>query len=324
MNSTVRYIADRFLKNYKNSGGTHIRANCPFCGSTTGFVMDKSNGLFICFSCQQKGGLPQFMSKMGCSRTEISSVVDNMPRVRKKQDFSSYTILPEYVLGAYDWCPNTMLTLGYSPQFLKDNDVGYDRIQQRITFPIRDELGNLVAISGRADTPNAFPRYKVYSDEFSHIAENYKPKNRHFLYNMHAIGPETEKPLYLVEGYKACLWMKMHGHDVVALQGSGITKPQLQKIISIRRTIRIFLDNEYGKQLPPQTKEVIHAAIDIGSKIEPYNEVEIVIYPEGSELRTAPDDLAGDELNNLKCIKLNLYKIRKKLCSETTRSVQAR
>lgn len=276
--------------------------------------MNKDSGLFLCFSCESKGALPQFLIRMGCTKSEVESITDDLPRFRKRQKIlEEYCILPEYILGAYSWCPNRLVHSGYSPKFLMENDIGYDRIQKRITFPIRDAKGNLVAISGRADQEGIFPRYKVYIDEFKHIIEGYKPRNRHFLYNLHSIDLSSDKPLFLVEGYKACLWMKMHGYDAVALQGSGMTQSQHSQLISIRKKILVFLDHEYGKQLPPIKKEVRHAALTIARRLEPYNEVEIVIYPENSPERYAPDDLTGDELKNLKIIKLNKYILKLKL-----------
>lgn len=314
MNQVIEYVANRFLKNYKSSGDNCIRCNCPFCSSRKAFVMDKDTGVFLCFSCESKGSLSQFLKKMGCPKSEIGSLVDRVPRVKKKQrSLDNYCILPEYILGAYDWCPLKLVGSGYSPKFLMENDIGYDRLQKRITFPIRDRHGNLVAISGRSDEDGTFPRYKVYVDEFRHILENYSPRNRSFLYNFHSIDLNNEKPLFLVEGYKACLWLKMHGYDSVALQGSGMTNSQYLQLISIRKKILVFLDLEYGKQLPPLKKEVKYAALEIAKKLEPYNQVEMVIYPEGSPERTAPDDLAGDKLQNLKTILLNKFILKLKM-----------
>jgi len=314
MNSAVEYTANRFLRRFSNSGDECIRSNCPFCESKKAFVMNKDSGVFLCFSCESKGALPQFLIRMGCSKSEIDSVVDNLPRIRKRQKKDdSYCILPEYILGAYSWCPNKLVRAGYSPKFLMENDIGYDRLQSRITFPIRDIKGNLVAISGRADNDNMYPRYKVYVDELRHIVDGYKPRNRHFLYNLHSIDLSSDKPLFIVEGYKACLWMKMHGCDAVALQGSGMTKSQYSQLISIRKKTLVFLDHEYGKQIPPQSKEVQHAALNIARKLEPYNQVEMVVYPEGSPERYSPDDLTGDEIRNLKTIKLNKYILKLKL-----------
>ena len=274
--------------------------------------MDKSSGLFICFSCCVKGGIPQFLSKIGCSRNQIDSILSHSPslrRVRKPVQEQTYSILPEYVLGAYDRPVPNMVKKGFSPEFLSENNVGYDKLQRRITFAIRDCKGRLVAVSGRAED-GVFPRYKVYTDEFKHIAENYKPRNKHFLYNMHDIYSKrlhrkTKDPIYLVEGYKGCLWLKKHGFDSVALQGSSLSNQQEKTLARIKSKIIIFLDFEYGKQLYPHKKGAIYAALEIAKRLSKTNEISLINYPDDSEIGRSPDDFTGDELSRLTTMSLD-------------------
>ena len=318
MNRAVEYAATRFIPYYTITAGGSLRANCPFCGSKRAFSMSTSSGGFKCYSCELKGFLPQFFYYMGCARSEVDAIFEHFPKLRptrqpKGFDQEGYSILPEYILGAYDWCSLTMIRLGFSPKFLKENDVGYDNRNRRITFPIRDEFGNLIGVSGRADREGMLPKYEVYVEAFKHVVGSYKPTIRNFLYNFHAIDLESDEPLFLQEGYKGTLWFKMLGFEAAGLQSYALSAQQEKTLRKTRKKIYVLLDNEPGKQLEPTKKYKEWNALRIILKLEQWMDVYYVEYPEGSPEGTSPDDLTKDQIENLTVVPSHIFIMKLKM-----------
>lgn len=57
-----------------------------------------------------------------------------------------------------------MLNRGFDPSVLKDWDIGYDYISDRVTIPIFDVDGELVGIKGRDWTGERQPKYFIFGD----------------------------------------------------------------------------------------------------------------------------------------------------------------
>lgn len=176
-------------------------------------------------------------------------------------------------------------------------DIGFDRNEKRITFPIRDPFGNLIAISGRAIKSWQIPRYKTY---YFHSIPGYAPQNRSHLYLLdqvypkHFFDPLYKGPTIIVEGYKAALWLTQLGYDAVAVQGSQITSGQLKWISRIGGEKVIFLDNEVGKHM--QDENGNSEALKMQKKLlKNKNSSFIATYPEGCE-DYAPDDLSKQQI----------------------------
>jgi DNA primase len=260
----------------KSSGPDDIGAPCPFHeDSNPSFAINIKNGLWICHGCGLSGGLATFLKYAGLSRDRIDSILEPLradlerhnERLRRKENyrfrtsdpFLSDIILPETILGTFDFKPLDLVENGFSPKVLRRMEVGYDKSKDRITFPIRDAYGNLVGISGRAAGDSNL-RYKVYqgSDKglvgdfgkyFDEQFPKYRIKNRLFLWNAHTIYPKAlhsvDLNLIIVEGYKACIWLVQNGWpDTVALMGRSITGAQHDLIHRMTDTVTLFLDND--------------------------------------------------------------------------------
>lgn len=177
------------------------------------------------------------------------------------------------------------------------NNIGFDKNEKRITFPIRDPFGKLVAISGRAIKSWQIPRYKTY--RFSSIP-GYTPQNRSHLYLIdqvypkHFFNPLYKGPTIVVEGYKAALWLTQLGYDAVAVQGSQITSAQLKWLSRIGGEKIIFLDNEVGKHMQNEKGE--SEALKMYRKLLRNKNLSfIATYPDGCE-DYAPDDLNQEQI----------------------------
>lgn len=328
MESQVRRIAGQYLQRVRSSGHDDLRATCPLCDHTRTFMISLRTGVWYCFHCGQRGTLLGFLRHMGLSGKQLDDARSalNLPpplprRVRQRLEFQraaarKQELLPEFLIQVYEGCPLALLEAGFDEEVLYRHEVGFDERNRRITFPIRDHLGRLVAINGRAETNDGRNKYKVYdarpptdteaAGELHGIVENYMPSNRDFLYGYDTVFPlrfydkrSREEPLIVVEGYKACLWLRQHGfRQTVALQGSSLTAAQRRQLQKLQGPYYILLDGESGKQTPDKYGRC--AAVRIVRQLSRSGRVFLPMYvvdgeekPEG----VSPDDLSPEELN---------------------------
>jgi len=326
MDQQVRDIADRYLKNVRPSGTTDLRSLCPF---HRGKVNDRSfcislrTGAWICFSddCRASGSVVQLLQRLGLSDRLVDRFAQQanarpslpMKLRRKLTVQENWTVLPEFILGSYKGAPEALLQKGFSQEVLEAFEVGFDRNNDRIIFPIRDHLGRLVAVSGRATSKSAFPRYKVYdakpprpprqkAGEFYGVVENYTPNNRRHLYGIHRVYPEryyrkseSVQPLVVTEGYKSTLWLHQLGFThTLGLQGSSLTPAQQRTLSRMRGPIYVMLDNEPGKQYPDRKRRC--AALKIAKQLRSSGLVLLCRYPDKKPPGTQPDSLTLKEV----------------------------
>lgn len=236
-------IAHRHLDGVRKAGHENILAFCPFHHnvSTPAFSMSLRSGLWVCFSCKESGNLYSFLHRLGISHGIIQGqykyVLEEAEKSHPNRPQPLHTPniaqepLPEAFLGLFDLCPHALLDEGFEPELLRKFDVGFDQKHMRITYPLRDSRGNLVGISGRTviDDPR---RYKLYDREYLEwgLPERETPKST-LIWNAHEVFPrifnQAQASLVLVEGFKACMWLKQLGvENVVALMGSYMSAPQ--------------------------------------------------------------------------------------------------
>jgi len=328
MSSPVRQLAEQYLHNVRPSGRGNFRAACPFHDSASAkrsfYIYGKSGG-WACFGCGLTGTLPSLLYRLGMSRERVDQVLNGVNYSSWKPESAErrgrikaqgWDVLPEFILGAWDWCPERMIWWGFSEEILQEFDIGFDKVRKRITFPIRDHAGRLAGVSGRAE-PGGFPRYKVYdatppsngvrAGELYEVLEKkaYTPDNRRHVYGLdrfyaaRLLRPdEDHPPLLLVEGYKGTLWMVQNGFDHTGgLQGSSLTRHQEDVLGAIRGTKYVLLDHEPGKAFPDENGRC--AAYWITERLSRYGKALVCQYPEGTELGTSPDDLTKDQLQQL-------------------------
>lgn len=311
MSQNIDRLISRYLSGVKQSGGNNIVAICPFHATKSGtpFCLNTKSGLWVCFSCGEKGTLSSFLYRMGLSRDRVSIALDKIkldgpaPLAIRRHNIlkHKWSVLPEYVLGAYDMCPKKMLDLGFEMELLADNDVGYDQRRDRITFAIRDYLGQLVGVSGRSHEDWNQPRYRVYDEDFYGVDPNYVASTKEHLYGLQTVYPARyfdpdadHPPLIIVEGYKGCLWLRQLGFThAVALQGTIMTQHQERFLARMRGPFYVLLDWEEGKSWPDVKRRC--AALSIARRLSRTDRTLICHYgdkPEG----TSPDDLNQEDV----------------------------
>lgn len=315
---SIQDIAGRHLQHVKPGGDEHLQARCPFHATKSGtpFSMNTRTGMWICFSCGASGSFAKFLYRLGYSREQVDAYVktarldDTVSEMLRTLGMGrqKWSTLPEYILGAYEGCPTSLLDAGFEMETLYEADIGYDRVEDRITFPIRDYLGRLVAVSGRARENWKEPRYKVYDDPFKALYADgvYEPKVKLHLYGLHSIYAERYyardrsalPPVVLVEGYKGCLWMRQLGHaHTVAMMGSMMSRMQAWLISRLPGPYHVMLDHEQGKNFPDEQRRC--AAYEIAKRLSRAGEAKVCSYPDGSKEGTSPDDLTREQADQV-------------------------
>jgi DNA primase len=314
---SVRDVATKHLQGIKPAGEGQLQSRCPFHNTKTGtpFSINTKNGMWICFSCGESGSFPKFLRKLGYTQEQVGRILSDtaldvgMPDpIRRRLDAKkTWKILPEYVLGAFDSCPNDLLTAGFTMETLREADVGYDSREDRITFGIRDYLGRLVAVSGRARQGWIEPKYKVYDSIFEPLFEDheYKPQNKLHVYGLDTFYPRRfyqagghQPPLIIVEGYKGTLWLRQQGFsDVGGLMGSTLSASQCKVLSRLTGPFYVLLDNEPGKAFPDDKGRC--AAVRVALQLSAAGPAFVCQYPEGSPEGTSPDDLKDKDIINV-------------------------
>ena len=165
----------------------------------------------------------------------------------------------------------------------------YYLMKNRLTFPIHDEYGNLIAFSGRDITNKNDIKY-INSKE----TDAFKKSN--VLYNYHNaknyVNKETD--LILVEGYLDVISLaKINQNNAVASMGTALTKEQIQLIKKLNCRVHIIGDNDRPSQqamlknIELLQQEKIEVAITDLSKIMKNTElkdVDELIYKADSNL----------------------------------------
>jgi len=241
-------LAQATLGYVQASGPDNVMAICPFHLKLNGqpertpsFAFSLTTGLYFCHSCKAKGNLRQFLHAMGLPKERYQQVLSTLSKQTRSNtrhrviatNEQELQPIPEYLLGLFDKCPLALLDEGFEESVLRYFEVGYDDSHRRITYPLRDHQGTLVGISGRT-VDDIKPRYKVYNWEFKEwgLSDVRLPKSE-VLWNAHRVYPTTHfskgEKLFIVEGFKACMWLVQAGYpNVVALMGSYLSPTQLE------------------------------------------------------------------------------------------------
>lgn len=271
VSAEVYSLAKQYLRRVRRSGPYDIMSVCPFHRKADGseektpsFALSLLKGVFFCHACHVRGNLHTFLRNLGVTRsvidTQYRDLIDeaskNLPPPPDALNPKLYELpsIPEAVLGLLDYCPNALLSAGFTQQTLFHFEVGYDRWHLRMTFPLRDIKGQLVGISGRAED-GIKPRYKVYTTEYETwgLPAAAEPDRRCVLYNVDKIYPSvyfknpTDEIVVVVEGFKACMWLWQAGiRNVVALLGTYLSWEHKWILEHLGAPVYLFLDNNYA------------------------------------------------------------------------------
>ncbi len=258
----------------RNVGNESIIIKCPFHDEKTASLFIKlSTGQFYCFGCHLGGGIKTFLKNIGIEHHRVEELTKDLVFVAKQSKlelktdiFKAKTLLSESVLIPYRYKPEYLVNLGFDEKLLWNMDIGFDRARNRIIYPIRDLYGNLVGVSG-GTIIQADPKYKVYrggykdnknqwvlSDYgkwFDDLYPAYGTLDKeNYIWNYdrvyaRVLHSRVIEDIYIVEGFKACLWMIQCGKvNTVALLGSNLSESQSILLKRLKARYIIGLDND--------------------------------------------------------------------------------
>ena len=239
----------------RKSGAENVFVRCPHPdhddSSRENCSVSLTKSLFNCFACGAKGHLshalrwrraPEFIINSVASARSASLLGKGLTKVARHLD--------EDLLYAYDHEPKEWVRQGFSPNVLSEHGVGYDHYHDRVTVPLRDISGNLVAIIGR-NLSGGRGKYKVYKSELGEFQPpNYQPHIHDHLWRAHLLEDTNTSPLIVVEGYKAALWLVQCGLvATVAIMGSQVTDAQADLLKALCNEVWLMLDmDEAGRR----------------------------------------------------------------------------
>jgi DNA primase len=343
MRDQVLALLQRHLPGpFRPSGGGNILTRCPFHKGgqerKPSFSVNLDQGIFHCFTCHEAGDVTKLLKMLGMPQHQITAetkaIAEDLKRNRElrklekantfvNQDpFMADFTLPEAILGVYDWLPTKLVEDGFNPELLRTLDIGFDRVNNRIMYPLRDAYGNLAGFSGGV-TPfssKQWPKYLVYQGRrmgmnnrwiksdygewFDEQFPDYKCENHEFLWNydkiLNRVLSDPNATVYVVEGFKACLWMLQAGfQNTVALMGSYISDRQQQLLHRLGCSVVLFLDNdEAGRNASFRVGDLLWMPM--------YRKVRVVSYPDADvrqslqgEENTQPDDYEVEAIHQM-------------------------
>ena len=276
-------ILSKRLQQFQQTGGAWAKAVCPFHPDTKpSFFINMDSGVFHCFGCGVKGRLQELLDRLGIKGIRAADVVaERQPERRRVNEINE---LPDYILGAYRSCPTRLLQAGFDKKLLEEYEIGFDAPNYRITFPIRDINGTLVAVSGR--NLEGEPKYQIYlyEDEFP----GYAPRPKDHLWNLNKLANQLQKgddPLFIVEGFKAALWLTQYGYQAVALIGAQMTRKQKRLLSQFDVPLVLCLDNDSAGRAATLVNYMELSRIQLAKVVE---------YPPGI---AQPDDMEEELLH---------------------------
>lgn len=329
MRQRVLDLIERHLGRGHFSGEENVSVRCPFHkgGQETrpSFSINVTNGVWQCFTCKANGSLPKLLRGLGLPRhivdAELKDLRGELEANRHKilwkkrmvwqttDPLLAPTILPETLLKPYEYLPLNLVNAGFDPAWLQWLEVGFDRTNNRVMYPIRDVYGNLAGMSGGSVIAGTIPKYKVYQGKHidpmsgKDIGSDYGPwfdeqypdyvfHNHDYIWNFDQVYPrmffgrETQT-LVIVEGFKACMWLLQHGYqNTVALMGSSMSDRQRNLLHRLNAHIVLFLDNDWAGKVGTDS---------IARELQQFQPgVRIAQYPADT---SQPDDLEPDELS---------------------------
>ena len=149
--------------------------------------------------------------------------------------------IPEAILSYYQPFVNDFFkadNIFYSTQ--TEFEVGYDEFSNRITIPIRDELGTLIGVKGRL--------FKREIDENESKYLYIEPTNRSkILYGLHKTMPYIlrSQKVYITESEKGVMQLWNMGYcNAVATGGKKVSQSQIEKLTRLCADIVFLFDKD--------------------------------------------------------------------------------
>lgn len=273
----------------------NIMVTCPFhkggqerkpsCGISMVDKPDNPAGTVHCFTCGYVSSFDKFISrilnfedsgeegrKWLIEHFDVSYTRNLNIHLARGNTRSSDTtrFISEMLLRQYRFYHPYMYKRGLTDEIINRYDIGYDKINDMITFPVRDIYGNCLFLAKRS----------VKGKMFQLPSNRNKP-----LYGVYELD-YNKQDLYIVESFFNALTLAKWGYNAVALMGTG-SQYQYDLINKLPfRSIHICLDGD-----PAGKSGTIKLMKNISTNKIVYNHQMI----DGKDV----NDLSEEEFNNL-------------------------
>jgi DNA primase len=231
---------------------TEIAIYCPFHRNenSPACYINVKTGLWQCFnpSCGKKGNFRQLYKHMTGKTYGREWILDpvNLQRElnnalvvsRGPEDLSLDNVAIDYESDDVKLL-STIVERGYSLEILKEFEIGFSRVKERVVIPVRDPQYKLVGLIGRAVSDSQDPRY-LYNKGF---------KRADVLFNIQKA--KHYNSVIVCEGSLDAIKISQSGYkNVVATLGAKISLNQVKMIKRYFDSISVFSDaDDAGREM---------------------------------------------------------------------------
>ena len=242
MDSILGYI-QKYLGRF-NRLASHITVRCPFHSGgyerTPSLAIVPQRGVWYCYGCG-KGGYLNTLLKRVSGGIEFNIPVFSIPRQQESGLDSAF-------LEVFDPLPDTEL-IGFDRLEAKKAGVRYDPYRGRVVYPIRDKDWNLVGVVGRVSQEEidakkvGIGKYKKYAlAEWGHDYVFHKSDHLWPLFLQYRQLLLRPRPVVVVEGFKAALWVRSAGFPAFAVMTAHMSEAQKRLLLRISSEVILWLD----------------------------------------------------------------------------------
>jgi DNA primase len=284
------------------SAGTHHKGCCPFHGEKTpSFVIYPKSNSFFCFGCRASGDAIEFVKRHDnvpfidavrklaaeCKIpiTETVSAVD--PEFDRKTSLKAILMTAQsafteggdknpgkayFAARGFDtetlvhfgigYCSGSEKVQGDTEGAGLTNEKGNHRLYKRVTIPLKNHLGNIVAYAGRTTEADQQPKYLNFGETLLY-------RKNEILFHLADARPAIRQrgEVWIVEGYADVMAMWQAGYEnTVAICGTALTEGQVE---ALRRAVgtqkvRIFLALDNDEAGRKATQDAVPKLLSIG------------------------------------------------------------
>jgi DNA primase len=163
---------------------------------------------------------------------ELQKQIDKGFEVEKDDELVIDHIKIDYLTDEVSYL-KYLVDRGYSLNTLKDFEVGYSKVKERVVIPVRDSSYKLIAFIGRAIEQDQVPKY-LYTSGF---------KRKLALFNIQ--NAKQYDSVIVCEGSLDCLKIHQAGFsNCVSTLGAKVSEEQIKMLRRNFDTIMIFSDND--------------------------------------------------------------------------------
>jgi DNA primase len=226
---------------FKRIKNNRLVVQCPFgnkhsdgVDSHPSCLVSLVDGFYYCFACKSMGKIQDLLNikEDELMRVSLDSVFIEALMLLEGKD------LNEDVLCEFDFDNiHYALSRGIREDICKLFEVGFDKVNNRVIFVVRDQNGRLVGIQGRDVTNSDRAKY------YDYVAFE-QCKIRDYLYRLDLC--KILDSVILVEGVFDVMNLYQHGYrNVLGVFGSKVTSKQIELLKQLNVSkVYIFFDND--------------------------------------------------------------------------------